>query len=179
VGLVSQEILINVTPMETRVAFVDDGLLQELHYERAVKRGLVGNIYLGKVVRVLPGMQAAFIDIGAQRTAFLAASDIGAPPGRQRRRADSPPPITDRLYQGKNLLVQVTKDPLGSKGARVTAQLSLSARYLVFLPDADRIAVSQSIAEPRERKRLQQLLDEVLADEGVNPCKGFILRTAA
>ncbi len=165
----SEEILINVTPMETRVALVDNGAIQDIHIERIVKRGLVGNIYAGKVVRVLPGMQAAFIDIGAERTAFLPVPDTD---GASKT-------IADHFYQGKKVVVQVVKDPLGSKGARVTTELSISTRYLVMLPHTDHIGVSQLIADPLERTRLQQVLAQALAAENVQEFSGFILRTAA
>ena len=137
----SEEILVNVTPMETRVAVVENGVTQDVHIERSASRGIVGNIYSGKVVRVLPGMQAAFIDIGAQRTAFLHVADI-----------------PDHLHDGKKVLVQVTKDPLGSKGARLTGELSVSSRYLVLIPQSAHVGVSQQIDDPLERERLQQVL---------------------
>lgn len=132
----SDEILINISPTERRVAVVENGLLQELYLERSGESSYVGNIYLGRVERVLPGMQAAFVHIGLERTAFLHAADVVP------RRADidedgepaAIPPITELLRQGQDVLVQVIKDPLGSKGARLTTQLSIPSRYLVLLP---------------------------------------------
>jgi ribonuclease G len=177
---VSEEILINFTPMETRVALVDNGATQDIHIERSAKRGIVGNIYSGKVVRVLPGMQAAFIDIGAERTAFLHVSNIVAVNAQKREdKARSSDNITDHLHDGKKVIVQVIKDPLGSKGARVTTELSLSTRYLVMLPHTEHIGVSQLIEEPLERTRLQAVLVRALAVEKVEEFRGFILRTAA
>jgi ribonuclease G len=125
----SEEILINVTPQETRVAIMYLGAVQELHIERASQRGLVGNIYLGRVSRVLPGMQSAFIDIGLERAAFLHVADIW------ETRSETPPrPIERILHEGQALLVQVIKDPIGSKGARLSTQLSMAGRFLVYLP---------------------------------------------
>jgi ribonuclease G len=177
---VSEEILVNVTPMETRVAVVDNGATQDVHIERTVNRGIVGNIYAGKVVRVLPGMQAAFVDIGVERTSFIHASDIVSLDSKGRednsRHSDN---ISDHLHEGKKVIVQVTKDPLGSKGARLTSQLSVSTRYLVLMPQTDHIGVSQLIEDPAERERLQALLAQGLAGEDMADAGGFILRTAA
>jgi len=178
---VSEEVLINVTPQETRVAAIENGVLQEVHIERTQSRGIVGNIYKGKVVRVLPGMQAAFVDIGMERTAFLHAADIGnrqdeghngnvGPDGTQ-------PLINELLINGEELVVQVLKDPLGSKGARLTMQTSIPARYLVYLPAGAHIGVSQKIAQADDRERLRQMVSELAKNEGVEG--GFIIRTAA
>jgi ribonuclease G len=177
---VSEEILVNITPMETRVAVVDNGATQDIHIERKINRGIVGNIYAGKVVRVLPGMQAAFVDIGAERTSFIHVSDIAAldANGKELRERSSEN-ITDFLYEGKKVVVQVTKDPLGTKGARLTTQLSVSSRYLVLMPQTDHIGVSQLIEDAGERERLQQILAEGLAAEDTPDAGGFILRTAA
>jgi ribonuclease G len=165
---VSEEILINFTPMETRVALVDNGATQDIHIERSARKGIVGNIYAGKVVRVLPGMQAAFVDIGVERSAFIQVSDIVAVEslhrGDKKHASDN---ITDYLHEGKKLLVQVVKEPLGSKGARVTTELSVSTRYLVMLRQTEHIGVSQQIDNPLERTRLQQMLAQVLADENM------------
>ena len=177
----SEEVLINVTPQETRVAAIENGVLQEVHIERTQSRGIVGNIYKGKVVRVLPGMQAAFVDIGMERTAFLHAADIGnrqdeghngnvGPDGTQ-------PLINELLINGEELVVQVLKDPLGSKGARLTMQTSIPARYLVYLPAGAHIGVSQKIAQADDRERLRQMVSELAKNEGVEG--GFIIRTAA
>jgi ribonuclease G len=174
----SEELLVNVTPLETRVAVVENGLLQDIHIERAASRGMVGNIYLGKVVRVLPGMQAAFVDIGEQRTSFIHATDIyplDETGKEQRSRAVDN--IRDHLRDGQELLVQVTKEPLGNKGARLTTQLSFSSRYLVYMPRTEHIGVSQQIDDDDERSRLRALLDEALASQQLEG--GFIIRTAA
>ena len=171
-----EEILVNVTPMETRVAVVDNGVTQDIHIERIASVGMVGNIYAGKVVRVLPGMQAAFVDIGAERTSFIHVSDIHDPQGKARSSDDA---ISDYLHEGKKVIVQVTKDPLGSKGARLTTELSVSSRYLVFMPQTRHVGVSQRIDESQERERLQELLSAGLAAEEMEGEGGYILRTAA
>jgi ribonuclease G len=177
---VSEEILVNVTPMETRVALVDNGATQDVYIERSVNRGIVGNIYTGKVVRVLPGMQAAFVDIGVERTSFLHVSDILPVDGQGRedrsRHSDN---IADYLHEGKKVTVQVTKDPIGTKGARLTTQLSVSTRYLVFMPQTDHIGISQLIEDAAERERLQAALTEALAAQSMQGDGGFIIRTAA
>ncbi|MEH6580371.1 MAG: ribonuclease G [Halioglobus sp.] len=167
----AEEILINVSPMETRVAVIEQGVLQDVYIERTAARGIVGNIYVGKVVRVLPGMQAAFVDFGGERTGFLHASDIRG----NEESGQGGQSIRELVHDGKKMIVQVAKDPLGSKGARLTTQLSLSSRYLVFQPQADRIAVSRRIEDPAERERLRQIVDE----ERVDNMGGFIVRTVA
>ncbi len=171
----SREILINVTPRETRVAVVENGVLQDIFVERAHKRGLVGNIYKGRVSRVLPGMQAAFVDVGLERTAFLHASDIL--PATNGDEVDERKPsesITSLLHDGQELLVQVVKDPLGSKGARLTTQISIASRYLVFMPNTTHIGVSQRIEDPAERQRLKDILKQN-APAAANG--GYIIRT--
>ncbi len=168
---VNAEILMNVTPTETRVAIVENGVLQEIFIERTNHRGLVGNIYKGKVVRVLPGMQAAFVDIGLERAAFIHAAEIG--------KGDSNTPITQLVHEGQALIVQVTKDPIGTKGARLTTQLSIPSRYLVYMPGADHVGVSQRIEEDGERDRLKELVHACMEGEGLTGEAGFILRTAA
>jgi ribonuclease G len=203
----SSEILINVTSRETRVALVENGVLQEVFIDRASCGGLVGNVYKGRVSRVLPGMQAAFVDIGLERAAFLHASDItgGAhpvhhpEPGEAPRlecpdRAESPPPppeatvlppdISDLVREGEEVLVQVIKDPLGSKGARLTTQISLPSRYVVYMPFAQTVGVSQRIEDEAERGRLRELVRQVIgqaqAHEGATFAPGgYIIRTAA
>ncbi len=166
------EILMNVTPTETRVAVVENGVVQEIFIERTNHRGLVGNIYKGKVVRVLPGMQAAFVDIGLERAAFIHAGEIGT--------GDAHAPISQLLHEGQSLVVQVTKDPIGTKGARLTTQLAIPSRYLVYMPAADHVGVSQRIDDEQERERLKQLVLKCMEDEGLNNGEaGFILRTAA
>ena len=172
----SQEILINVTPQETRVAVVENGLLQELQIERSTARGIVNNIYVGKVVRILPGMQAAFIDIGLERTAFLHSSDIdpNTMDGTSSK-ATEDDCISHKLHDGQKLVVQVIKDPIGSKGARLTTRLAIPARNLVFLPYSSHIGVSQRIEGDSERKRLKDIIKSHV--EGV-VC-GYIIRTIA
>jgi ribonuclease G len=165
------EILINVTPTETRVTVVENGVLQEVFIEREHLRGLVGNIYKGKVVRVLPGMQAAFVDIGLERAGFIHASDI--------KGGDSKTPINSLLHEGQTLVVQVTKDPISSKGARLTSQLAIPSRYLVYMPDTAHVGVSQRIDDEGERERLRALVVESIKAEELTDKGGFILRTAA
>ncbi len=167
----SEEILINVTPQETRVATIYLGAVQELHLERTSQRGLVGNVYLGKVSRVLPGMQSAFIDIGLERAAFLHVGDIW-----QARGEDTTQPIERMLHEGQNLLVQVIKDPIGQKGARLSTQISLAGRFLVYLPQETRIGISQKIEDEAERELLRERLQSVLPE---NEHGGFIIRTMA
>lgn len=175
----AQDILINWAPQETRVAVVELGAVQELHVERTLERGLVGNIYLGKVARVLPGMQSAFIDIGLERSGFLHVADLMS--SIAARHAEGEPgktdaaalPIEKQVFEGQPYMVQVLKDPLGSKGARLTAQVSIAGRLLVFLPQDKHIGVSQKIP-PRQREELRQRL-QALAGDGA----GFILRTNA
>ncbi len=174
-----QQILINWSAQETRVALVEDDTLQELHIERAVARGLVGNVYLGKVTRVLPGLQSAFIDIGLERAAFLHVADlIASPPGAGPtvgRGADKAQvPIEQRVFEGQSLLVQVSKDALGSKGARVTMQVSFAGRLLVMMPHERELGVSQKIPLPQRDALRSRLAALVGAD-----ASGFILRTNA
>ena len=165
------EILMNVTPTESRVAVVENGVLQEIFIERANHRGLVGNIYKGKVVRVLPGMQAAFVDIGLERAAFIHSSEIS--------RDSNNTPINQLVREGQTLIVQVTKDPIGTKGARLTTFLSIPSRYLVYMPGTAHLGVSQRIEEEAERDRLKQLVAGCMETEGLTGEAGFILRTAA
>jgi ribonuclease G len=166
---VSEEILINVTPQETRVAVVENGVLQEVHIERTRSRGIVGNVYKGKVCRVLPGMQAAFVDIGLERAAFLQASDM-------RHNGDADAPINELVREGQAVVVQVVKDPMGTKGARLTTQITLPARYLVYMPYSKHIGISQKIESDVERERLRAAVKAAMeeGDEG-----GYILRTMA
>jgi len=171
---VTEEFLINVTPQETRVALMHQGVVQELHIERTASRGIVGNIYLGRVVRVLPGMQSAFIDIGIERTAFLHVADIWAEkPGNGH---DGPRPIERILGEGQQLAVQVLKDPIGTKGARLSTQISLAGRLLVYLPNERHIGISQRIEDEEARLRLRSRIQGLLpADEQ----GGYIARTMA
>jgi ribonuclease G len=172
----SEEILVNVTPRETRVALIENGVLQEVLIERAQKRGLVGNIYKGKVSRVLPGMQAAFIDVGLERTAFLHASDIAKVAyGENDFEPPRPPGIRDLLHEGKEILVQVLKDPLGTKGARLTTHISLPSRYLVYLPGGSGVGLSTRIENEEERERLREIVTTFMPEENAG---GYIVRTA-
>ena len=167
----SEEILINVTPQETRVAVIYLGAVQELHIERSSQRGLVGNVYLGKVSRVLPGMQSAFVDIGLDRAAFLHVGDI-----IEARCDNCPRPIEKILHEGQSILVQVIKDPIGAKGARLSTQISMAGRFLVFLPQETRIGISQKIEDEAERELLRERLNRLLPESGKG---GFIIRTMA
>ena len=177
----SEEILINVTPVETRVALVENGMLQEAYIERASRKGNVGNIYKGKVVRVLPGMEAAFVDIGLERAAFIHASDVVTDSRTADEPGDGPktvPDIRTLLREGQSLVVQVTKDPIGTKGARLTTQLSIPSRYLVFMPGVSHIGISQRIEDDTERARLKALVEEGAARDP-EADGGYIIRTAA
>ncbi len=179
----SEELLVNVTPRETRVAVVENGMLQELHIERGSQRGVVGNIYKGKVQRVMPGMQAAFVDIGLDRAAFLHASDVfHAPPleaveGDDGAATAAPahPPITELLRDGADVVVQVVKDPIGSKGARLTTQISIPSRYLVLLPRSKVVGISARIEDEAERTRLREQVAGLASGTG----HGYIVRTNA
>ncbi|WP_153111204.1 ribonuclease G [Propionivibrio limicola] len=167
-----QEILINFTPQETRVAVMYQGAVQELHIERTASHGLVGNIYVGRVVRILPGMQSAFVDVGLERTAFLHVADIWQP----RTCGEQPRPIERILHEGQRVVVQVLKDPIGTKGARLTTQMSIAGRLLVYLPQEKHIGISQRIGNETEREALREKLTRLIpADEP----GGFIVRTMA
>jgi len=174
---VSEEILINSTPSETRVALVESGMLQEVWLERASHTGYIGNIYKGVVSRVLPGLQAAFIDIGLDRTAFLHARDmVRHDPVATGDETPAEPLISNLLRSGDQLVVQVIKDPLGSKGARLTTNISIPSRFLVLLPDSDVVGVSARIEEDFERNRLKDLV-QILRDGSQG--HGYIVRTNA
>ncbi|MDQ8953205.1 ribonuclease G [Acinetobacter rudis] len=167
----SDELLINVTPMECRVALVENGTVNELFVERSVKRGLVGNIYKAKVVRVLPGMQAAFVDIGLSRTAFLHINDMVWP------RNQPTPNVYELLQPGQILTVQVMKDMLGTKGARLSTDLSIPSRYLVLMPFGNYIGVSQRIESEAERERLRGIIEKIQLEHQLPG--SVIVRTAA
>ena len=180
-----QDILINWSPQETRVAVIEQGAVQELHVERTLERGLVGNVYLGKVARVLPGMQSAFIDIGLDRAAFLHVADLMSSINNRHADAGAPlrvgsapatpvslHPIEKQLFEGQAVMVQVLKDSIGTKGARLTAQISIAGRLLVFLPQDNHVGVSQKIP-PRQREDLRQRVQALAGELG----GGFILRT--
>lgn len=173
------DILVNITPQETRVAVIADGSVQELHIERSTTLGMVGNIYVGKVVRVLPGMQSAFVDIGLERAAFLHVADLLEHRQHlhaEHRNGDKPPPIERMLREGDRVLVQVIKDPIGTKGARLSTQISLAGRMLVHLPQDKHIGISQKIEDEADRAHLRDVLARLTsADEPA----GFIVRTSA
>jgi ribonuclease G len=178
----AQDILINWTPHETRVAVVENGSVQELHLERALERGLVGNIYQGKVARVLPGMQSAFIDIGLERAAFLHVADLHNGNGRSSEAATNaiPVPIERQLFEGQALTVQVVKDPIGTKGARLSTQVSIAGRMLVHLPQDNHLGVSQKIGSPELREQLRERLAALAGKTDESYAGGgFILRTNA
>jgi ribonuclease G len=168
----SEEILINVTPPETRVAVIENGAVQELIIERGRQRELVGNIYKGEVCRVLPGMQAAFVDIGLSRAAFLHISDL-ASRDLEKKGSEN---IEHYLQEGQSIIVQVTKDPLGSKGARLTTEIAIPSRYQVYMPYAKSNGVSQRIEHEPERVRLRTCLEKFQTERS---CGAFIARTAA
>ena len=172
-----EEILINVTPQETRVAIAAAGAVQELLVERSASRGLVGNIYMGRVARVLPGMQSAFVDIGLDRAAFLHVADVRD----ARRNGEEPRPIERVLAEGQPILVQVVKDPIGTKGARLSTHVSLAGRLLVYLPafssqDNPHIGISQRIEDESGRQQLRERVRELVPPEEKG---GFIVRTLA
>lgn len=178
---ISKEILINVTPQEIRVAILENGMLHELYIERSRSRGLVGNVYKGKVVRVLPGMEAAFVEIGLEKAAFLHVSDVTISSshnnnGDENGDGQKPVPISHILHEGQNILVQVSKEPIGTKGARLTTNITIPSRYLVFMPNSKNIGVSSRIDSEDERNRLRELLT---SQENLNVDAGYILRTAA
>ncbi|HSI42723.1 MAG TPA: ribonuclease G [Methylotenera sp.] len=165
----SEEILINVTPQETRIAMMENGVVQELQIERSTSLGLVGNVYRGVVCRVLPGMQSAFVEIGLQRAAFLHAADI-----IECGSSEEPLPIQQVLHEGKSLMVQVIKEPIGTKGARLTTQISIAGRFLVYLPQQEHIGVSQRIEDETERELLKARLIGLLPEKREG---GYIIRT--
>jgi len=202
----SAELIINSNAFETRVALVENGQVAELYVERSSDRGIAGNIYKGRVVRVLPGMQAAFVDVNLDKAAFLYVSDIYRPlgdieqlflsscehePGHEKQDEDTENggqeyselnfrqsyngiPIEDRVQEGQDVLVQVAKEPIGSKGARITTHITLPGRNLVFMPTVDHVGVSRRIEDESERKRLREIMCDIKS-----PYCGFIIRTAA
>ena len=181
----TKDLIVSSTPQETKVALLEDGLLSEFFIEREAHRSVVGNIYEGRVTRVLPGMQSAFVDIGLERDAFLYVADVlegldenllspeeqAASGNGSHRNA----PIEERVREGQDLLVQVLKEPLGTKGARITSHVSLPGRYLVFMPTVEHVGVSRKIVDEEERRRLKTLLKDVRRERGSG---GFIARTA-
>ena len=177
----SIEILVNVAPSETRAAILDNGVVQEVYIERTSRRGLVSNLYKGRVSRVLPGMQAAFVEIGLGRTAFLHAADISRRPSEDTQLGAAPlsesvvEDIRRLVNSGDDILVQVIKDPIGTKGARLTTFISLPSRYLVYMPRGLGVGVSARIEDEVERARLKELVGELSGGSG----GGYIVRTAA
>ncbi|MBN2645763.1 MAG: Rne/Rng family ribonuclease [Desulfuromonadaceae bacterium] len=187
-----KKLVINKTSHETRVALQENGHIAELYIERTRERGIVGNIYKGKVIRVLPGMQAAFVDIGLEKAAFLYVADVidemeavadfvdgsrdsSAPGNENLEETEHPlPPIEDLLQEGQEILVQIAKEPLGTKGARITSHISLPGRHLVYMPTIDHIGISRRIENEDEKERLRRLVEHI-RPEGT----GFIVRTAA
>ncbi len=169
------EILIDSNPFEIRIALVEQGRLVEFYAERAKDRGITGNIYKGRVVRVLPGMQSAFVDVGLQRTSFLHVSDIQEPDLDDEEGEKEKKPlvrIQDKIKEGQEIMVQAAKEPIGTKGARVTSYISLPGRYLVFMPTYDKVAISRRISSEKERRRLREIVASVRP-----PGTGFIIRT--
>jgi ribonuclease G len=180
----TKDLIVCSTPRETRVALLEDGAVSEVFIERESRRGNVGNIHKGRVTRVLPGMQSAFVDIGLERDAFLHVDDVLAEldenlltPEEQAagRAREERGPIEDRVKEGQELVVQVVKEPLGQKGARITSHVSLPGRYLVFMPTVEHVGVSRKIVDEEERRRLKAILVQVRAERGGG---GFIARTA-
>lgn len=174
----NEDILVNITPQETRVAIMQRGAVQELHIERSLSLGLVGNIYLGKVARVLPGMQSAFIDIGLERAAFLHVADIWHPRACNGENGNTAPtpPIEKTVFEGQTLMVQVIKDPIGTKGARLATQISIAGRTLVYLPQEPHIGISQRIENEAEREALRAKVQSLVPPDEKG---GFIVRTIA
>ncbi|WP_266169370.1 ribonuclease G [Dyella subtropica] len=186
----SEEILINVTPRETRVGVVENGMLQEVHVERASKRGYVGNVYKGRVQRVMPGMQAVFVEIGLERAAFLHASDIVRPPlpvavegvevVPNGNGNGNTPSISELVHEGQEIVVQVVKDPIGTKGARLSTHLSIPSRYLVLLPHAKTLGISARIEDEVERQRLKEVMTSLIGEDATGNIRlGYIVRTNA
>jgi ribonuclease G len=175
----SRELLVNITPREARAALLENGVLQELYLERANRRGIVGNIYRGQVTRVLPGMQAAFVEIGLERTAFLHAADFArAPPSAGDGGVAPAADIGSLVRPGESILVQVLKDPLGTKGARLSTLISLPSRFLVYTPNAGGVGVSSRITDEAERERLRAAVRS-FAEASGTAAGGYIVRTAA
>jgi len=176
----ARELVVSTRPEETRVALLEDGVVSELFLEREAQRGIVGSIYKGRVTRVLPGMQSAFVDLGLERDAFLHATDVfeELPENLltdEEVTTDRRAPIEDRLSEGQEVVVQVVKEPLGTKGARITSHVSLPGRYLVLMPTVEHVGVSRKITDEEERRRLKTILKEIRQERGGG---GLIARTA-
>nr|MBP7668725.1 ribonuclease G [Burkholderiaceae bacterium] len=163
----------------TRVALIENGAVQDLHIERTLERGLVGNVYLGKVARVLPGMQSAFIDVGLERAAFLHVADLHGGGHHPKHDVAVQVPIERQVFEGQTLMVQVIKDPIGTKGARLSTQISIAGRMLVFLPQDNHLGISQKIGSAELREQLRLRLQKLTAMADGSPTGGFILRTNA
>jgi len=178
------ELVINTTSHETRIALIENGTIAELYVERSRVKGIIGNIYKGRVVRVLPGMQAAFVDIGLEKAAFLYVADVfdsieEYETFMEREQGEEPMPhplhpIEDLLQEGQELLVQISKEPIGTKGARITAHISLPGRHLVYMPTVDHVGISRRIEDEAERERLKEIVDRIKPAGG-----GFIVRTVS
>jgi ribonuclease G len=176
----ARELIVSTRPEETRVALLEDGVVSELFLEREAQRGIVGSIYKGRVSRVLPGMQSAFVDLGLERDAFLHATDVFEELPENLLTAEEvttarQAPIEERLSEGQEVVVQVLKEPLGTKGARITSHVSLPGRYLVLMPTVEHVGVSRKISDEEERRRLKTILKEVRQERGGG---GLIGRTA-
>jgi ribonuclease G len=182
----TKDIVVSCTPQETKVALLEDGVVAELFLEREAHRGIVGNIYKGRVSRVLPGMQSAFVELGLERDAFLYVADVFEELGENLltpeeqatangHAAHRNAPIEERIKEGQEILVQIVKEPLGTKGARITSHVSLPGRYLVFMPTVEHVGVSRKIVDEEERRRLKGLTKEIRQERGGG---GFIVRTA-
>ena len=166
-----RDLIVSTSPEETRVALLEDGVVSELFLEREAQRGIVGSIYKGRVTRVLPGMQSAFVDLGLERDAFLHATDVFEELPENLLTADEVTtarraPIEERLREGQEVVVQVVKEPLGTKGARITSHVSLPGRYLVLMPTVEHVGVSRKITEDGERRRLKTTLKEIRHERG-------------
>ena len=173
----AEEILIAVSDFETRVALLAGGLVQEIHLARADGYSLTGNVYLGRVVRIIPGMQAAFVEIGLERPGFLHVRDIEGPRLILGEDAAPTQDIRELLHDGQRLMVQIVKDPIAGKGARLSTQIALASRFMVLMPFTDHIGISQRIDIETERERLRALIEQVRCEQGIG--MGFIARTAA
>jgi ribonuclease G len=179
----SRDLIVSSTPQETKVAILEEGVVSELFIEREAHRGIVGSIYKGRVSRVLPGMQSAFVDLGLERDAFLYVADVFqeleenllSPEELAEARARQDAPIEQRLHEGEEIILQVVKEPLGTKGARVSSHVSLPGRYVVFMPTVEHIGISRKITDDAERRRLKSMLKEIRHEQGGG---GFIVRTA-
>ena len=179
-GAMPNALVLNCSPHEVRVALLEDGQVAEIYVERRRDASLVGNIYKGRVIRVLPGMQAAFVDIGLDRAAFLYVGDVAEPKRSststlsEARQDLASRPIQSLLHEGQELMVQVAKEPISTKGARVTTHVSIAGRHLVFMPTMEHIGVSRRITDEEERRRLRDILETLVPHGG-----GFVARTAA